>query len=173
MQFHPVGVQILGVFVNAAPLLAQLHNRADVLVGVKMLAFTCGSSAEAIKDGRVVGGVVDGDDRTIGQVDFVDNAGCCGYQIEIKFPLQPLLDNFHVQKPQKPQRKPKPSAMEVSGSKESDASFSCNFSRRPAGRDSGRRPPGRCRRIPWAPLCGSRATVRRRGGRVRLPCRRQ
>ena len=32
--------------------------------------------------------------------------------------------------PKKPQRKPKPSATEVSGSKERDASFSCSFSKR-------------------------------------------
>ena len=82
MQFYPVGVQILGVFVNAAPLLAQLHNGADVLgrrenAGLDM-GLLCRSDQGRV---RVVGGVVDGDDRTVGQMDFVDNAGGGGNEI--------------------------------------------------------------------------------------------
>ena len=49
---------------------------------------------------RQVAGVVDLLHRSIRLVNTIDYAGRCGDQIEIKFPFQPLLDDFHVQKSQ-------------------------------------------------------------------------
>ena len=50
---------------------------------------------------RVVGGVVNGDFAAVGELQPVHHAGGGGDQIQIVLPLQPLLDDLHVQKPQK------------------------------------------------------------------------
>ncbi len=37
----------------------------------------------------------------IGHVEPVDHRGCCGDQVEIELALEPLLDDFQVQEPEK------------------------------------------------------------------------
>ncbi len=60
----------------------------------------------------------------------------CRHELEVVLALEPLADDVHVQQARgKPQRKPKPSASEFSGSQASAASFSESFSR--ASRKSG------------------------------------
>ena len=48
--------------------------------------------------------------------------------VNVEFPLDPFLDDLHVQETQKPQRNPNPRAVEVSGSYRRDASFNSSFS---------------------------------------------
>ncbi len=66
--------------------------------------------------------------------DFVDHRGRGGDQVHIELALETFLHDFHVQQAQKPQRKPKPSACETSGSYCSDASFELQLFERVAQR---------------------------------------
>ena len=44
---------------------------------------------------------------------MVDDAGQGGHQVQVELPLQPLLDDLHMEHSQKPHRKPKPRATEA------------------------------------------------------------
>ena len=63
---------------------------------------------------RHVGRIVQLLHRAVGQMDAIDHAGRGGDEVEVEFALQPLVDDLQMQQPRKPQRKPKPSAAEVS-----------------------------------------------------------
>ena len=70
--------------------------------GAMMLALANGSSASAISAGiGVVERGVDVELRAVGLGDLVDDVGRGGDEVEVIFPLQPLQDDLHVQKPQK------------------------------------------------------------------------
>ena len=49
----------------------------------------------------VVCGVVDGKGCSIGEIDFVNDAGGGGYKVEIIFSFKAFLDDFHVQQTEK------------------------------------------------------------------------
>ena len=99
MQFHAGGIEVLGILIDAAALLAEVHQSADVLrrgedtgLDIRLLRFCDGGGI------GIIGGVIDGELGAIGEGEVVDNAGGGGDEIEIEFPLQPLLDDLHVQK---------------------------------------------------------------------------
>ena len=101
MQFHPVGIQILGINILAPALLTQLHNIADILGRCEDARLHHGFLRR--RDGgrvRIIGGVIDLQIGAIGEMDLIDYTGCGGDQIEIVLPLQTLLDNLHVQQSQ-------------------------------------------------------------------------
>ena len=68
--------------------------------------------------------IIDHDNATVGFDDLIYNARQSRNEVKVKFALKPLLNDLHVQHAQNPQRKPKPSAAELSGSKDRDASLS-------------------------------------------------
>ncbi len=102
MQLHQMGVQILHVLELAPALLAHGHDVAHVVVGgddghlhVGLLGVLNGAGV------RVVVGVVHPHHGAVGFVDVVDDAGQGGHQVQVELPLQPLLDDLHVEHAQK------------------------------------------------------------------------
>ena len=59
---------------------------------------------------------------------FIDNPRRSCYQIQIIFSFQTFLNDLQMQKSEESTAELNPSAIEVSGSNCSDASFNCNFS---------------------------------------------
>ncbi len=57
---------------------------------------------------RQLGGVVDVDDRSVGQQHLVDHGRGAGDQIEVVLALEPLLHDVHVQQPQESAAKSEP-----------------------------------------------------------------
>ncbi len=55
-----------------------------------------------------LGRVLHAQHRAVGFVDVVDDAGGGGDEVEIELPLQPLLDDLHVEEAEKPAAKPEP-----------------------------------------------------------------
>jgi hypothetical protein len=102
VELHPVGVDIFCVLINTAALLAKLHHRADIGGRRKDAGLHKGLGCALDDRGvRIICGVVDGDLASAGQREAVDNRGQRGDDVQIVFALQPLLNNFHVQKAQK------------------------------------------------------------------------
>jgi hypothetical protein len=102
VQLHQMGVQILHVLELAAPLLAHGHDvphkvlrRDDGHLDVRLLRVLDGARI------GVVVGVVHLHHGAVGLVDVVDDAGQRGHQVQVEFPLQPLLNDLHVQHAQK------------------------------------------------------------------------
>ena len=99
VQLHQMGVQILHVLELAAPLLAHGHDvphkvlrRDDGHLDVGLLRVLDGARI------GVVVGVVHLHHGAVGLIDVVDDAG---HQVQVEFPLQPLLNDLHVQHSQK------------------------------------------------------------------------
>ena len=102
VHLHQVGVQILHVLELAPAGLAQRHDVAHVLVGgddgdldVGLLRALDGGGV------RVVVGIVHPHQAAVGLVDVVDDRGQSSYQFQVELPLQPLLDDLHVEHAQK------------------------------------------------------------------------
>ena len=102
MQVHAGLVHVLHVYQHAALCLAQIHQRADIVVrGVDM---GVDERLLLLDDaGRVGigGGVVDDLDCAVGQCQPVLDAGSCGDQVEVKLALKTLGDDLHVEQAQK------------------------------------------------------------------------
>ena len=102
MQYGPFFFNIFHALVNSAPLLAQIHDCADILGSHHDFCFYHGFLH--IFDLRRVRHIC-----RIGQVlhfpvclvHLVNNAGGCGNQVQIVFPLQTLLYNLQMEKAQK------------------------------------------------------------------------
>ena len=80
----------------AAPLVAELHHRADVVLrhdhrrrDVRLL--------DALELARHVGGVVHLDHLAVAALDAVGDVRCRHDQIEVELALEPLADDLHVQ----------------------------------------------------------------------------
>ncbi len=107
MDVHPGGIEVLHVLEHPAPLLAQLHNVAHIVVGGQDVRV--GDRLLRLGDGAgigVVGGVVNQEHRAVGQGDAVDDARRGGNQVKVVFPLQPFLDDLHMQQPQEAAAEP-------------------------------------------------------------------
>ena len=107
VQFHQVGVQILHIPEDAPAVLAHGHDvayivgrRDDGHLGVGLPGFGDGAGV------GVVVGVVHPDHAAVGFCHLVDDRGQCSHQIQVELPLQPLLDDLHVEHPQKAAAEP-------------------------------------------------------------------
>ena len=102
MELHQIGVQILHILELPPPVLAQGHDVAHVLVRGEDGDLHKGLLGLRDDAGvRVVVGVVHVHHRAVGLGDLVDNGGQGGDEVQIKLPLQPLLNNLRVEHPQK------------------------------------------------------------------------
>ena len=102
MDLDQVGVEILHVFELAPALLAHGHDVADVVRG--------GDDGDLderlplLRDDGGVGvvvGVVHADLRAVGLGHFVNDVGQGGDEVQVELPLQALLNDLHVEHPQK------------------------------------------------------------------------
>ena len=102
MQFHPAGVQVDHVLEFAPALLGQLHHVAHILLGADEADLYIGLLGKLdVRRVGVVQGVIHQEHLPIGFRHPVHNVGGGGDEVKIVFPLQPLLDDLHVQQPQK------------------------------------------------------------------------
>ena len=102
VQLHQVGVQILHVLEHAPTVLAHGHDVAHI-VG-RGDDGHLGKGLPCLGDGAGVGvvvGVVHPNHLAVGLGHLVDDRGQGGHQVQVKLPLQPLLDDLHVEHPQK------------------------------------------------------------------------
>ena len=95
-----MGVQILHVLELAPAVLAHGHDVAHVLVGRDDGDLHIGL-LRVLDDGGVgvVVGVVHPDHLAVGLVDVVDDGGQGGDQVQVKLPLQALLNDLHMEHP--------------------------------------------------------------------------
>ena len=97
MQLHTVGINIFHVLINTPALLAQLHDIAHIFTGRHNACLYIGFFRIFQRCRvRIIEGVINIFLFPIGTLDFIDNAWCGGNQIEIIFPFQPFLYNFHM-----------------------------------------------------------------------------
>ena len=102
MDIHTVGGKVRHILKNAAAVLAELHNRADIVGGrIDMRIRHRLLTVINTRGVWVMGGIVDFNAFAIRHVDSIDDARDRGHQIEIVFALQPLLDDLQMQKAQK------------------------------------------------------------------------
>src|SRR6202040_889127 len=94
---------------NAAPILAELENTAEVFVRGENGGANPGLMhlLDLYRIGHV-NGIMDLNPFSIGQQNLVDHRWSGGDQIEVEFALQPLLDDFQVKQPNKAAAKPEP-----------------------------------------------------------------
>ena len=97
-ELEALGGQVLHRGHLAALGLAQLHDRAGVLGGVRMVAVSMGSSMWSIRlaSGSSVG-LSKSTHRPVGQVGPVGDRGGGGDQREVELALEALADDLHVQ----------------------------------------------------------------------------
>ena len=102
MQLHQVGVQVLHVLELAPAVLAHGHDIAHILVGSDDGDLHIGLLG-MLDDGGigVIVGVIHLDQGAVGLIHMVNDGGEGGDQVQIELPLQPLLDDLHVQHAQK------------------------------------------------------------------------
>ena len=101
MELHTVSVQILHVLIVAAPLLAQFHNVAHILLGRNNAGLNEGLLGLLnLRRVRIVQRRVDLQLFTVGFGDVIDDVGGRSDQIEIILPFQPLHNDLHVEQPQ-------------------------------------------------------------------------
>ena len=97
MQVHASLIQVIHRNQGAALLLAQVHQRADIIVGgvnvgIHKWFFRLGNAGRV----GVGGGGIDHFHRAVRQGQPVLNTGGGGDQVKVKLALQPLGDDFHV-----------------------------------------------------------------------------
>ena len=98
MHLDKVGVEVLHVLELAAAVLTHRHDIADVIGRRDDRHLDVGLLG--VLDVRRVGvvvRVVDAHHRAVGLVYLVDDARERGDKVEVKFALQPLLNDLHVQ----------------------------------------------------------------------------
>ena len=109
MQLNPVGIKIFGIQINPAPVLAEVHDIADVGgwredIRSHERFLRRGNQRRVWVAGRVVNPAL----LPVGQLELVHNARQGGDNIEIELPLEPLLYDLHMQKPEEPAPETKP-----------------------------------------------------------------
>ena len=88
MDVHPRLIEIFHILEHAAPLLAKLHDVADIVIGREDVRVGDGLLRRPYRAGvGEVGRVVDLHDGAVGLGDAVDNAGGGGDEVEIIFAL--------------------------------------------------------------------------------------
>ena len=102
MQLDARGVEILHVFKLAAPVLAQIHDRADIFgrgdeirLCIRLLRLGNFGGVRVVERG------VDIELRAVGLRDLIDDVRSRRDEVEVIFALEPFEDDLHVQKPQK------------------------------------------------------------------------
>ena len=101
MQLHPALIQVCHVDILAPAILAQVHDAAHILRGRDDGGPDKGLLRQLDLRGiGVVEGVVDHGDGAVGAGDPVDHAGGGGDEVQVEFPLQPQLDDLHMQQAQ-------------------------------------------------------------------------
>ena len=102
MNIHTVCVNIIHVLKNTAAFLTKIHNIAHVFLrGIDMGIGDRFLRLRYQRWVRIIGRVVDRDHLSVRLCDMVDNAWRSRNNVQIVFPFQALLDNLHMQKPQK------------------------------------------------------------------------
>ena len=102
MQLHQIGVQILHILKLSPAILAHGHDIAHILVGSDDIHLHIGFLG--VLNGAGIGivvGVIHLHHGAVGLVDVVDDGGQRGDQVQVEFPLQPLLDDLHMEHSQK------------------------------------------------------------------------
>ena len=108
VQLHQVGVQILHVLKHAPAVLTHGHDVAHIVGGRDDGDLSIG--LPGLQDGAGIGvvvGVVHPHHGAVRLGDLVDHGGEGGDQVQVEFPLQPLLDDLHVEHAQKAAAEPK------------------------------------------------------------------
>ena len=102
MELHPVGIQVLHILEFSPAVLAQVHNAAHILLGGNEIGLDEWLLRQLDLHGvRVVQGVVYHQHGAVSLGHPVDNVGGGGDEVQVVFPLQPLLDDLHMQQSQK------------------------------------------------------------------------
>ncbi len=103
IELDALGVEVRHVLVDAAPLRAERHDRADILGGhhnpclhVRLLDVCDGLA------GRHQRWVLDQLHRSVGQIDLVFDRRNGGDELEIEFAAQSLLHDLHVKESEEP-----------------------------------------------------------------------
>ena len=101
MDVHAVRPHVLHVLEDATALLAELHDGTHIVRRRKDMGLRDGL-LRALNDSRIreVAGVRDFLHGAVCQVDLVDNTRHSRDEVEIVLPLQPLLDDLHMEKAQ-------------------------------------------------------------------------
>ena len=99
LEHCPRLLDIVGGQIAASALLAQLHDRADVIgrdhnLGVHDRLL----HALDLRGIGQIGGIGQFHHRSVCLVDFVNDAGRCGDQVQIVFALKAFQHDFHMQK---------------------------------------------------------------------------
>ena len=102
MQLHQVGVQILHILEFAPAVLAHGHDIAHILVGGDDGDLHIGLLGMLDNSGvGIIVGVIHLYQGAVGLIHMVNNGGESGDQIQVELPLQALLDDLHMEHPQK------------------------------------------------------------------------
>ena len=97
MKLGTVGFKIFRITINSAPLLAKVHNAADILGGgeyagkhIRLFGgLDCGRVGVVRRVVKLYG-------APVRKVELVHNAGGCGDKVKVVFPLQTFQNNLHV-----------------------------------------------------------------------------
>ena len=102
VELHQVGVQILHIPELRPPLLTHGHDVAHIVrrrddghLGIGLPGLQNGPGV------RVVVGIVHVDHRAVGLGNLIDHRGQGGDEVQAELPLQPFLNDLHVEHPQK------------------------------------------------------------------------
>ena len=100
-QHHAILAHIFELLLEAPPFLAELDQAAHEIRPGEDRGLDDGFfDLHDLRERRQLGRIVHGDLAAIGQVDVEPHAGRSGDEIQIEFPLQPLLDDLHVEQTQ-------------------------------------------------------------------------
>ncbi len=105
-QLHPPRRDVLHPHGDPAPLVAEAHHGAHVLLRADERRPHDGLP-DLLEDIRQVAGVRDLQDLAVHH-DLVPDARRRGYEVQVELPLQPLLDYLHVEEPQEPASEAEP-----------------------------------------------------------------
>ena len=99
---HGAATHIGQLDLLTATLGAQLQNRAEIFVGHHDRGLDPGLvDALDARHVGIVGRVVEHELFAVRQSDVIDDRRCRRDDLQIEFPLEPLLDDLHMQQPQK------------------------------------------------------------------------
>ena len=102
MQLHQVGVQILHILELTPAVLTHGHDIAHILVGGDDGDLHIGLLGMLNNSGvGIIVGVIHLYQGAVGLIYMVNNGGESGDQIQVELPLQALLDDLHMEHPQK------------------------------------------------------------------------
>ncbi|CAB4588963.1 unannotated protein [freshwater metagenome] len=101
-DFNTVLAEVVHPDQGSAPSLAQLHNRADIILGGQHRRADYGFADRLDFSDGVFRRVGDLNFFTVVGRDVVNNAGSGGNEVKTEFPLKPLGDDFEVKQPEEP-----------------------------------------------------------------------